>query len=192
MLWEEPTLISTSARCLNLAPKPRAFAILLALLLISLVLVIILGFLGVRGLEYSSSSRIQQMALAQSLAEAGMEDARVKLEKDMFFPPLGGYGQTSFIFSEDVTDPDNGLVIGSYTVTVDFALRGSPFNLIKVQCIGAAGLRINPRARYRIYAEVDASSYERASNSFPNPHLFRYMLWREGDVEQPANIPLPE
>lgn len=165
---------------------------MLALLLISLVLVIILGFLGMRGLEYSSTAKLQHMALAQSLAEGGMEDARVKLEKDMFFPPLGGFGQTTFIFSEDVTDPTTSQVVGSYTVTVDAGRRGAPFCVIRVQSVGSAGMRTNPRARYRIYAEIDCSGEERASNTFPNPRLYRYLLWREGDVEQPNTIPLPE
>lgn len=165
---------------------------MLSLLLIALVLVVILGFLGTRGLEFSSTSKLQQMALAQSLAEGGMEDARVKLEKDMFFPPVAGYGQNTFVFSEDVTDPDNGLAVGSYSVTIDSSLRGSPYCIVRVQSIGSAGPRTNPKARYRIYAEVDVSSHERVSNAVGNPRLFRYIHWREGDIEQPYNLPLPE
>lgn len=165
---------------------------MMALLLISLVLVMILGFLGLRGLEYSSTAKIQSLALAQSLAEGGMEDARVKLEKDMFFPPLTGYGQDTFTYSEDVTDPATGQPVGGYTVTLDVSQRVAPFCLVRMQSIGAAGLRTNPRARYRIYAELDVSSNERSTNMFPNSRLFRYLQWREGDVEQPGSVPLPE
>lgn len=165
---------------------------MMALLLISFVLVCMLGFLGTRSLEFSNTGRLQQMALAQSLAEAGMEDARVKLEKDMFFPPLQGFGQNNFIYSEDLMDPETGQLAGSYVVTVDHSLRGSPHCVVRLQSVGTAGPRQNPRARYRIYAEIDVSSHERATNAVGNPRLYRYILWREGDVEQPAGLPLPE
>ncbi len=162
--------------------------------MISLVLVVVLGLLGARALEYSSTTRMQQVLMAQGLAEAGMENARVKLEKDMFFPPLGGYGQTAFAFSEDMTDPANPLItVGSYTVMVDCLKRESPYCVVRLQSVGSAGDRLNPRARYRIYAEIDVSSYNRATNLAPNPTLFRYILWREGDVEQPSvQLPLGE
>ena len=173
--------------------KPRAFALLLALLMISLVLVVVLGYLGVRALEYSSTARMQQVLLAQGMAEAGMEDARVKLEKDMFFPPLGGYGQTTFTYSDDLTDPASGALAGYYTVTVECSKRESPYCLVRLQSIGAAGQRQDPKARYRIYAEIDVSGVNRASNLAPNPTLYRYFLWREGDVEQPSpTLPLAE
>lgn len=159
--------------------------------MIALVLVVVLGYLGARALEYSSTTRMQQVLMAQGLAEAGMENARVKLEKDMFFPPLGGYGQYGFCYSEDMTDSANPLqVVGSYSVTLDCSKRESPYCVVRVQSVGSAGSRTNPRARYRIYAELDVSSYNRATNLAPNPTLFRYILWREGGVEQPS-VELP-
>ena len=161
--------------------------------MISLVLVIVLGYLGARSLEYSATTKMQQTLVAQGLAEAGMEDSRVKLEKDMFFPPLGGYGQDTFTYSEDLTDPESGVMVGSYTVTLDCSKRESPYSIVRIQSIGSSGLRTDPKARYRIYAELDVSSYERATNLAPNSHLFRYILWREGDVEQPVpQLPLSE
>jgi hypothetical protein len=172
--------------------RRRAFLLLLSLLLTTLLLVVVLGFLGARSMEFASTTRIQQSAIAQALAEAGMEDARVKLEKDLFFPPINGFNQVHFTYTEELTDPDTGVLAGTFTVTVDTRRRASPYSVFLVQALGCAGARTNPTARYQIYAEVDCSITNRATGASPNPRLFRYINWREGDVDSPLPaLPLP-
>lgn len=167
----------------------RAFTLVLALLIAVLLLVVGMGFLGVRALEFGSTPRFQQEAVAQALAEAGMEDARVKLEKDQFFPPVSGYGRDSFTYSEDVTDPDTSkgiVVVGSYTVAVDCSKREQPYRVVRILSTGSAGpSRLNPTARYRIYAEIDVNGLDRADPTKKNPYLYRYIDWRESDIELP-------
>lgn len=166
-------------------PRRRGFLIILSLLLITLLLVIVMGFMSSRSLEFSSTGRVQAMAQAQALAEAGMEDARVKLEKDVFFPPVVGFGQSTFTYTEDLADPETNQVLGTYTVTVDVFRRSAPYCVIKVLSVGSAGPRQDPIARYRIYAELDVAPNDRASGSGVNARLFRFVNWQEEDVEPP-------
>ena len=162
----------------------RGFTLVLTLLLITLLLVLGLAFLGKRALEYGSVPKVQQQAMAQALAEAGIEDARVKLEKDPFFPPVTGYLQQVYNYSEDMLDPDDGRNVGSYTVTIDLSKREQPFRVIRLLAIGTAGPRLNPQARYRIYAELDVAGEVRGGSG-PNPQLYRFINWREQDVDPP-------
>lgn len=163
----------------------KAFVLPMVLMLCLILLVIGLSFLGARSLEYGSTPKYRQHARAQALAEAGMEDARVKLEKDQFFPPSGGYGQESFTYSEDVTDPDDGSMVGSYTVSIDISRRSQPFQIVRVLSIGTGGTRADPSGRYRIYAEMDVCPTDRNNSALPNPKLCRWLDWREGDIEPP-------
>lgn len=121
---------------------------------------------------------------------AGMEDARVKLEKDPFFPPVGGFGQNTFTYSEDVMDPeDASRMVGIFSVTVDLSRKEEPYRMVRVQSIGQVVERrapdAPPRAAYRIYAEIDVASFERGgAPNVPNPRLFQYIEWKEQDVSK--------
>jgi hypothetical protein len=165
--------------------------LIFALLLSALLLVLGAGFIAQRSLEYGAVSEVQDRAQARQLALAGMEDARVKMEKDPFFPPVGGFGQTTFTYSEDVLDPDDGDMIGIFTVTVNVGRKEEPFRVIRIQSIGSVVEARSPdtpvRASYRIYGEVDVASLERGgAPGVENPRLFRYIDWKEQDVSRPT------
>lgn len=168
----------------------RGAVLVFALLLSTLLLVVGVGFIALRGLEYGSVSELQDRAQARELAMAGMEDARVKLEKDPFFPPVGGFGQYTFTYSEDVFDPeDASRLIGLFTVTVDNRQKEEPFRLIRIQSIGQVVDRRAPdapvRATYRILAEIDVASFERGGSlGQANSRLYQYLDWKEQDVSR--------
>ena len=171
----------------------KGFTLILTLLLCALLLVMGLAFLGKRALEYGSVPRVQFEAVAQALAEAGIEDARVKLAKDPFFPPITGYMQEAYTYSEDLLDPEDDHLVGTYTVSLNVQKKDQPYRIMRLLSIGSAGDRLNPQARYRIYAELDMAN-EARGGSGPNPQLFRFINWREGDVEPhyKGGFPLPQ
>jgi hypothetical protein len=168
--------------------RSRGAILIFALLLSTLLLILGAGFIAQRGLEYGSVSELQDRAQARELAMAGMEDARVKLEKDPFFPPVGGFGQSTFTYSEDIMDPDDAArMIGIFTVSVDLSRKEEPYRIVRIQAIGQVVDRrapdSPPRSTYRIYAEVDVASFERGgAPNVPNPRLFQYIDWKEQDV----------
>ena len=166
----------------------RGAILIFALLLSALLLVLGVGFMAQRGLEYGTVSEVQDRAQARELALAGLEDARVKLEKDPFFPPGGAVGQNTFTYSEDVMDPeDASRMVGIFSVTVDLSHKEEPYRIVCIQSIGQVVERRAPdapqRAAYRIYAEIDVASFERGgAPNAPNPRLYQYINWRELDV----------
>ena len=170
--------------------RSRGAVLIFALLLSSLLLILGAGFMAQRGLEYGTVSELQDRAQARELAMAGMEDARVKLEKDPFFPPVGGFGQYTFTYSEDVMDLDDPTrMVELFIVAVDLSRKTEPYRLVRVQSIGQVTDRRAPdspiRSTYRIYAEVDVASFERGgAPNVPNPRLYQYIDWKEQDVSK--------
>ena len=174
--------------------KGKAGAILVfALLLSALLLVLGVGFISQRGLEYGSVSELQDRAQARQLALAGMEDARVKLEKDPFFPPAGGFNQQNFTYSEDVRDPeDSGRMLGLFTVALDLSRKEEPYRIVRIQSVGQVVDRRAPdapiRSTYRIYAELDVASFARGGAlGESNPRLYQFINWREQDVSKASS-----
>lgn len=166
--------------------------LVVALLLTVILLLMGMGLIGKRSLEYSSIPALAARAQACALAQAGMEDARVKLEKDLFFPPVEGFFQTTFTYTEEVTDPDTGDRVGSYTVSVTLDRKLEPYKIVRILSVGSAGPLVNdPAARYKIYAELDVANEDRNNPGNANPRLFRFIHWREGDVDQVNVAPMP-
>ncbi len=71
-----------------------------SLLLIALLLVFCLGLLGRQPFAYSGAKQTSKMLQARQLAVAGMEDVRVKLERDYQTRQLGEVKTVSYV--EDV------------------------------------------------------------------------------------------
>ncbi len=158
-------------------------------MLCTLLLIIGMGFVAQRSLEYGSVSELQDKAQARQLAMAGIEDARVKLEKDPFFPQVGGFGQPDFTYSEELKDPSDSSLVGIYKVTIDVRLKEEPFRVVRILSAGYAGPdRANPLATYTIYAELDVATFDREKPGSENPKLFRFIDWREQDVWKGESI----
>lgn len=150
--------------------KRRASTLLAALVLLTLILVLGLGFLSRRSAEYQVANLQITRAQARELALAGLEDARAKLDRDYFFPPQLEIKQNAFQYAELVYDLDDVTVLGSYEVIVDQTYNEDPYRVITVQATGMAGYP--PRSRYRVEAELDASATVRGGTA-DNPDFWK-------------------
>lgn len=103
------------------------------------MLMIGMGLVGSEASRYRAAMRTSESVQARQLALAGLEDARIKMELDVNFPPppetgpVTGAGSGSgsvyaagpdatqplFTYSEGVTIPGLKPVNGSYMVTID-------------------------------------------------------------------------
>jgi Tfp pilus assembly protein PilV len=118
--------------------QARGFMMVLVLLIAALVLVLGLGFLSSNSPRYNASVYARTSAQARALAEAGMEDARVKLQKDPGFPPRVSAAQSTYAYREVVRDL-GGQVVGSYVVTLDWTYAVAPYHVITVTSQGLVG-----------------------------------------------------
>ena len=158
--------------------RSRGSALIGVLLVLSLLLVMGVGLLSQKANQYEEMRRANDSARARALAQAGLVDARLKLSKDLTFPPLRPSGDAQFTYSEDLLD-SGGLPAGSFTVIVDSTKNQPPFQVIRVTSIGLAGERTNPSARYFIYSELDVAKFLRSDDTTPNPNYYQWALVRE-------------
>lgn len=147
--------------------RRRAFLLVIAMLMTLMLVILGMGFLGRRGPQYAASMAHERGMQARALAEAGLEDARVKLEKDLFFPPPGDSDQFMFSYSEVVRETtgvsSDGVVVGSYTVTIDRRFETAPdppdprwASVYIVESLGSLGEDpLHPLATVRLRMEID-------------------------------------
>lgn len=169
--------------------RRRGFLLIAALLITIILLVSGLGVMSAQASRYAASARIAEGMQAKNAALSGLEDVRVKLAKDVKFPPRAanrrgvnedddddeatpaGPRQSKFAYSEtlfdDPAEPDSQV---SYSVVVDYALerevqapnRWQPFRwgLYKVTVSGYVGPRDTPIAQAMLYAEYNIDTGE--------------------------------
>ena len=144
--------------------------LLMVLMIASLVMVLGVGFLSSNSPRYNASVYARASAQARALAEAGQEDARVKLQKDASFPPISSASQSTYSYRQTLTD-DSGNLIGSYVVTVDWTYLVAPYFIITVHSQGLVGA--NPaeplgncilHARYDMHPIDAAVAHPRDAN----------------------------
>jgi len=159
--------------------KRKGFMLVVALFLMVVVAVMGMAFLSTRGLRYQEATRSVAHRRALAVAHAGLEDARVKLEKDPGFPPPGGLEQTVFTYQEELTALTNGPRVGLYTVTVDTTWRKEPYGVILLTSRGQVGDRDWPEATAVARAEIDVWPTSRLTGTGTNPNLFKVIRWSE-------------
>lgn len=143
----------------------RGSALIAVLLLLVVLLILGMAFLTQQSLFYRASSEAQLSVAARAIAEAGLEDARGKLEKDLDFPPEADPDQKIFTYSEVLTDITDSREIGQYAVTVDFTNKEKN-GIIAVTSVGTLTGKNN--ARRILYIELDVSG-----DILTNPNFFR-------------------
>lgn len=159
--------------------KRKGFVLAACLLLTVVLFVMGAGLLGSRGGQYRAAVEAAEASRARALAEAGLEDARAKLEKDLSFPPPGGQDQKQFSYTEFVTDFGSTEPLGGYVVTVDTRMASKPYQVIRVTSLGFLGAAQAPLATRRISVEVDMSVENRLTGAPPNPNRGRYVNYRD-------------
>lgn len=147
--------------------RRRAFLLVMALMLVVLLLVVGLAFLGQKALQYRSASQTQLNVQAKALAEAGLEDFRLKLERDLDFPPMAEDGG-SYAYREEVKV--GSTVVGSYAVTIDNSYSSLPYGIVVVTSLGEAGSSSQQAvARRALRIEVDIARKQRDDPALDNP-----------------------
>ncbi|MGE0489590.1 MAG: hypothetical protein AB7S38_10295 [Vulcanimicrobiota bacterium] len=149
-----------------------------ALLILALLLVMGVGYLAQRASQYRGVRQAAAGASALSIAEAGLEDALGKLQKDPLFPPRLSAEEPVFEYHELFTEVD-GSPLGSYTVSVDTTRNRAPYYLLELRSVGRLGPDESPLATRTVSAEIDFTPNLRPTPASPNPNYFKVIRWRE-------------
>lgn len=115
--------------------RRRGSILVTVLLLLSVLFVLGIGFMYKRLEQYRAAVRSAHAAQARALALAGLEQVRIRLDKDPLFPLPGASDQNEFGFSEEVLDGD-GEPVGSFSVVVDSRYARQPYYLLVVTSTG--------------------------------------------------------
>ena len=156
--------------------RPRAFMLVLVILMLILLLTAGMAFVGKRALQYRGTTQAVSAAVARELAESGLEDARVKLQKNLLFPPFSAADQSSFTYTERLLAQDGTTLIGSYTVTVDLRYATLPYSILVVTSVGQVASSTCMR---QLRAELDIATVDRATGLPPNAKLFLYRNFQD-------------
>lgn len=149
--------------------RVRGSVLVAVLMLLSILFILGLAMLTKQMQAYRGATLMKEGAQAQAAAEAGLEDARVKWEKDYLFPPPGPPEQTSFTYAEELRTAGNVLV-ATYEVTVDRAYAGPPTWLLRIAVTGTAG-----NTSKHLLAELDLAPKVRSNPAADNPNLGRFL-----------------
>jgi len=153
--------------------------LLVSLLLTALIATMGLGFVTSRQLRYAGTVRAVNWGQAKALAQAGMEDARVKIERDLDFPPQRSEDQSKFSYRETLTD-STGVNLGSYVVTIDLAHAGPPYHVLRVRSRGLVGPNpALPTGTCTIYAEYDVRPVDPVTPNPRDSNQYRVINWVE-------------
>lgn len=146
--------------------------LILTLLLLVLMVIIGLGILGQASAEYRAAEAMAGSMQALNIAQAGFEDARIKLQKDSLFPPQSDPSQRTFCYSERYTDLDGLTLIGQYSVTIDSQHNQNPWFVTKVTSVGEVHQNGAVVARRSVYGEFRTSPYD-------GPHFGEMVNFRD-------------
>ncbi|MBM3460523.1 MAG: hypothetical protein FJX76_00285 [Armatimonadetes bacterium] len=157
--------------------RRRGFTLVVGMCVTAILLVMGLALLGIKMAQYRGAMQASQSAQAAAIAEAGLEDARAKLEKDPSFPPRLTDDTLTYSYAEDFTDVD-GAFLGRYTVTIDMSKSRAPWRVVLLTSQGTLGSESAPQARRRLHAELDVAPTLRVGGG-PNPNYFKLLNWRD-------------
>lgn len=152
--------------------RKQGFALILALLLTTLLLVLGMAFLSKQSHRYRLARLSADAVIAKNLAYAGMENTRAKIEHDLLFPPPDERYHDEYSYREEVTDLADPRVVGHYDVTIDRRWMDPPFQVI---VIISEGRPVDSFAIYRIRGELDVSDHV-------SRNRYRFIRWEENGV----------
>lgn len=153
--------------------RPRAFFLILALFVVTFISVLALAFLTGGPLNYRTSLTIKLEQQARWLAHSGIEDARIKLQKDPNFPPPMGPEGIFYSYAEQVTNLGGGATIGSYEVIVDQSRATTPYFLIVLHSTGRIVVQ-GDEIKRTVRAELDVNP-----DPSHGPNYYHIVNWSE-------------
>ena len=145
----------------------RGMLLIVALLVLGVALLAGMGLMTSQVSNYRGVQSAEDAAMALCLAQAGLEDARLKLERDPLFPPRGDGNlmdpdigdkpqeQSLFTYSEDYFV--EGKKIGSYRVSIDMSFAPR-YQFVRVISNGLMGLSEAPTAQRVLKLDLDIST----------------------------------
>ncbi len=164
--------------------RVQGSVLIIVLLLIMVLFLMGMTMLGIKSTQAKSAVMTRYSIIAREIAIAGIEDARVKLTKDIDFPPGECAYGAPFSYCETLQYCDTEAPVGEYLVNVDFQKNDptqySSFdNTIKVTSVGTArGPNNSIMARYRISALLDTRKKNRFGAG-ANPRRYKYIEWQD-------------
>lgn len=158
----------------------QGVSLLLVLQISILMFILALGVLTVQSRAYAQAHALQLSEQARALAEAGLEDALLKLERDPLFPPLMTPDQVEFTYHETLIRSD-GTPAGSYRVTLDTSRQDAPYYLLRILARGRIGPDSAPLAERVLSLDIDLSAEDRTNPSQPNPRLWTVLHFHDWD-----------
>lgn len=156
--------------------KQRGYLMPLALMVLALLGVITMGILGSKSSNYAAVVRNIALDRARALAFAGVEDARVKLMNDSYFPPPGDVEQHRFSYGELVNDVGGGGSLGRFTVTVDTEHVDEPYYVVKLT---STGTEFESNTSLRLRVELDVAPFDRKDPSRSSRFPYGVLNWTE-------------
>lgn len=162
--------------------KRKGSVLIIVLILMMLLFVMGMTILSIRSSQATGVAMMKYSTMAKYIAEAGMEDARVKFTKDIRFPPKGTQGDYLFSYTEALRYPGDP-PIGEYTVNIDTSTNDAKnANYDQKFLVTSIGIARDPYgnvvSRYRITAILDASLTKRGGSG-QNPTLYQYIDWQD-------------
>jgi hypothetical protein len=151
----------------------------MALLVTALAAVIALGFLSRRVAQRRVVNSRLIFSQAQSVAWAGLEDARVKLMKSRDFPPALTFGATNFSYSEELRN-DAGAVVGTYLVDVDTAYTDKAVIRSTARLVGDEFPTVMLRGE--LDTEPERGNYDMSGGPVTEYRPFKWMRVEVNDV----------
>ena len=148
------------------------------LLLAAMLLVFVLGMLSSASPQVEASAKFKYSEQARALAQAGLEDCRAKLFKDLRFPPPPPPGERVFSYSETLLGVDD-VPVGQYNLELDQSLDRAPYFVIKIRSTGTIVPQANPLAVESVYQEIDTCPYNRTDEALPNLDRFKAITVQE-------------
>ncbi len=160
--------------------RRKAFILILALFIVTFISVLALAFLGAGPMNYRTAMSVTLEQQVQWLARSGIEDARIKLQRDPDFPPAMGDEGQYFSYSEQISELGGSAAIGSFEVTVDKSHSQDPYFLVILNSTGRLS-RNGQELKSSIRAELDISPTDRRSGheDEDNPNFYKIVNWSE-------------
>ncbi len=153
--------------------KRRGFILILSLFLCLLFFVVGIAYLSLKANQYRSANESQRALQAKGVAEAGLEDLRIKLQRDgQFPPPIGGSDQ--YGYREQLVV--GGKLRGTYSVTLDNSYALPPYQLLIATVTGEVGESTQDSVSRRSFrVEIDLAPFLRSDPDTVNPR-YRQIL----------------
>lgn len=139
--------------------KRSGVTLVLVLLTILSIFILSSAFLTQKLNQQKASRLVLAEFQAQQIAQSALETVKVKLRYDPNFPPSNlAAEQPIFSYTEEMTDPSNGNLVGNYRVDCD--RRWLYQNRLCVTVTATVGRQANP-VQHRLRAEFSMMEFKR-------------------------------